>query len=691
MNNDSSVIGPKSTDEQQAIKSLSVPEEGVIMNADPLAMDIPDEELVKIIDQRIDDSKKFFDEKKNLTERRKKNVTYLFGRQIDDKEKREELKKYEARSLNNVLYEIETSLKPLAMSHIPDMIVLPGTDDPAKQQAAKDLTNVVNDTNKKRKQRKTVSLGFKHLPAYFVGCIKARWDSSLGKDGDYRFDIVHPNLIVVDHTAKVNDSEEMSFIAETLPITVQELFMRFPAKKDELTQELKKDGVQLGQEAWKDLATEVNATEVWFTWYKKKDTKEMMKDLNVNIFEPGVKWEKVEGVLWKYRTVLLDKMLNPNFDYEGEDVLNVQDNPNDPNSKHELAPEEMMMRMMTGDMSGVQKERIYHNYFDNPQKPYFFFGYEQWGEQPLDETSRIEQNIRNQENLDDIGKRIVDKLKQRVKHIWSKESGLKSGDIQKLDMENPMLDALVEGDLAKVHKSIDPERPDAAEYKSTGDIKGNMYAVAHASAIRGDLQSDVATSNQIGREADFTTADDLVEETVNAAYEWMSGWQMQFIKLRYTEEHLRQIVGPKGSDTFIRLRRDSVSDGMEVIIKSSTTDKLKAQRNAMEMAKLGAPYTNPIDFFRDMDVNDPEGRAERGMEFATNPAGYVVKYIMGLKDTGAMVNTLLNSGQQVGAMVGAPAPAPAPTAPQGPTPTNTAATPAPPPPGNPASPNNGIL
>ena len=286
------IIGPNSSDEQQSIKSLSVPEEGVVMNANPLAMDIPDEELVKIIDDRIEASKKFYDDKKNLTERRKKNVTYLFGRQIDDKEKREELKKYEARSLNNVLYEIETSLKPLAMSHLPDMIVLPGSEDPEKKQSAKDLSLAINNSNKKRKQRKTLALGFKHLPAYLTACIKVRWDPSLGEYGDFRFDIVHPNLIVADHTATTNDSEEMSFVAETLPITVQELFMRFPSKIDDLKEELKKDGVALEDgKAWKDLATEVNATEIWFTWYKKKDSKEMMKDLNASIFEPGVKWE----------------------------------------------------------------------------------------------------------------------------------------------------------------------------------------------------------------------------------------------------------------------------------------------------------------------------------------------------------------------------------------------------------------
>lgn len=675
-------IGPNILDEQQHVSGLSVPQEGVIENADPLSLDINDDELIKIVDDKIEASKKFYDEKKNLTERRKKNVNYLFSRQIDEKEKKEELKKYESRASDPALYEIESSLKPLAMSHLPDMMVLPGSDDPEKQQTAKDLTVVVNDTNKKRKQRKTLALGFKHLPAYFTACIKARWDPELGKYGDYRFDIVHPNLVVASHTAKTNESDYMEMIAETLPISVQELFMRFSSKIDDLKEELKKDSVEIKDNPkWSDLATQVNATEVWFTWYKKKDKKDVLGTSELSVFEPGVKWEKVEGVLWKYGKVLLGKMLNPNFDHEGEEIYYVQDDPNNPDAKRELKQEDIMNMMLSGQTMNVQREKIYHNYFGKPRKPYFFFGYDQWGEQPYDETSRIEQNIRNQEALDDQVKRILDKLKQRVKHIWSKESGLKSGDIQKLDMENPMLDALVEGDISRVHKEINPERPDAAEFKSVADTRERMYAVAGASAIRGDLQSDVATSNQIAREANFTRADDVVEDTINAACEWMAEWQMQFIKLRYTEEHLKQIVGSKGAITSIRLRRDKVSDGMEVITKASTTDKLKAQKNALDMAN--AKLIDPLTFYEDMDMTDPEGRTEKLMLFTTNPNAYIAKYVMKLPDTTAMAGAL--TGQTPVAPMG-PQPMP-----QNPTPTDTQQVPAQPPLNVQASPERAVI
>src|SRR4030067_1803963 len=84
-------------------------EEGILDQTDPLALNIEDDELVKIIDNRIEASKKFFTEKYNLTERRKRNEMYLFGRQILEKESKNELKSYEAKFMDNVLYEIEAS------------------------------------------------------------------------------------------------------------------------------------------------------------------------------------------------------------------------------------------------------------------------------------------------------------------------------------------------------------------------------------------------------------------------------------------------------------------------------------------------------------------------------------------------------------------------------------------------------
>lgn len=683
---DANQTNPLYTDPQQQVLNTLEFNEVTIQISDPLAMDIDDVELEKIVTDRINTSKKFFEEKYNLTERRQKNERYLFGRQVAEKEKKGEIKDYETRSADNALYEIEASLKPLAMSKLPDIIVTPGGEDPDREESAKNLSIVVDDMNKKRKQREILGLGFKHLPSYFTAVLKARWDSEVGTTGDYIFDIIHPEYVVVDHTATSKNPEDMSFIAQCVPKTVKELVMMFPKKEKQLYDLLQKNGIMVGSiPDWKDMATEVKMWEVWFDWYKKKGSSETKTktEMDQSIFEPGITWEKISGVLWKYDTLILDKMLDPNFDHEGEEKLFSYANPGDETTKTEVQPQQMIMSALTGQTPpNLTKERIYHNYFQKPRKPYYFFGYDQWGKVAYDETSRIEQNIRNQENLDDQNKTILDQLKTRVKHIWSKDSGMGAKDVQRLDMDNPKMDALVEGNPNNVHAEVRPERPDSAQFNALNDTRSRMYAISGSTAVRGQLQSDTATSNQIAREADFTRTDDLVEDTINAACEWMAEWQMQFIKLRYTQEHMREILGTKGQVTYVRIRRDDISDGMEVMIKSSSTDKLKAQRNAMDTAKLGPPYSNALDFFTDMGMSDPEGRTERGYMAALDPQGYVAKYVMHM-DIPQQVNTLNAasgvSGQPPPPQPGAPAPQ-VNAAPQAPTPGNTsqiAATPAP--------------
>lgn len=662
-------------DDQRLVHNPIIAEDGIKTQQDPIALSIPDDELIKNTTKWIKDSKKFWENKYNLQSRRKKMENALFGREITEREKANELKKYETRYSNNATYEIEATLKPVAMSKLPDMIIAPGTETPESKESAENLSQAINNDIQKRDIRRVLGLAFKHLPVYFTGIIKVIWNPELGEHGDLQFVNVHPDNVIIDMSAISNQTQDMKVIPELLTLTVQDLVMRFPNKKDELFKRLKADGLAFGEDgfSWKDLASEVKIWEVWFTWYKREDTGE---ESLTPTDEASAKWERIEGVLWKYGEgddgIILKKMKNPNFDYEGEVKLFTYQDPSDENSKQEVGMDQLLTGAVMGqEIPNVVPEQTYFNYFKAPQKPYFFFGYDQWGKVAMDETSRIEQNLYNQNNLNSLGKQIWDTMKTRVKHIWSTDSGMKADDVQQMDLEDPKLDALVDGNINDVHKAIQPERPDQAQFQALTMAKQDMFGLAGATALTGVLQSDTATSNQIAREENFTRADDLVDDTINAASEWMSGWILQMIKLRYTEEHWRKMLGSKGSVTFLKLKRDMVEDGQEVMIKSSGTDKLKAQRNAMDAAKLGAPFVNPLDFFQDMEYSDPEGRTERGMLFATDPQAYLVKYGMGLQTPEQQV-------QALGAlsMAGAPGAAPQPGQPAA----------SPPPAGNPSQP-----
>lgn len=154
--------------------------------------------------------------------------------------------------------------------------------------------------------------------------------------------------------------------------------------------------------------------------------------------------------------------------------------------------------------------------------------------------------------------------------------------------------------------------------------------------------SDTATSNQIAREADFTRADDMVEDTISEACEWASQWKMHLMKLRYTEDHFRKIIGAAAQTVFIKLHRDMIEDGMEVQIKSSGTDKLQIAKKANDMASM--KMIDPLNYFRDIGLTDPEGRTKDLMMFTTDPASYMAK-VMGLGETTQqLVTTLEGAG-----------------------------------------------
>lgn len=647
---------------------------------DPLQLEIEDDELWRIIDQRIDASHTYYEEKYDLFERRKRNELHYFGRHVAQKEKDHLLKDWESKFQDNVLYEIGGTIKPLAMSRVPDLMVTPAYEREDSQLMAQEISKCIDTEIKERENRQVLGLAIKHLPVYFTAVIKARWDNECD---DYVFENIHPDLIEIDHTSPTKDADKMQLVAQTVPLTVQQICMMFPKSKEKFLEKLKKQGLMKSDSpSWALLATTVKIKEVWFHEYKQHGENEV---------------ERIDGVVWKYFDVILEKMKNPNFDYEGEDRYFAYDKPGDTTTKRALNENELAQILLTGQLPGhVQKETVYHNYFKHPRKPYYFMGYDQWGKQPYDETSWLEQNLQNQVSVDKRGKKIEETLDSRGHHVVQK-GAISPADLEEIDWDAPNLDLSVDGNVNDVHAYIAPERPTPEEFREIDNLRQRMYAVAHSTAVRGEIEANApATSNQIAREGDYTAADDLVEDTINDAAQWMAEWAMQFIKLRYTKDHFRWVLGDAGEMVWTKLNRNMIGDGMIVKVKASGTDKIKAQNNAIEMAKM--EMTDPFTFFQDMGLSDPEGRTEKLILAKVDPMSYLKKVVQGLDSSQALAQALANAElpmppamqlpqpQIMGSPPSQQAAAPAgAAAPQQPTPQNTAQVPAQPPAGPPAS------
>jgi hypothetical protein len=621
---------------------------------DPLNLDLSDEDLANAIDRRVEAANKFYEsEDIQLKKKRKKNKDYLVGKQKDIKN----LKRYQIDYVDNLIYEAESYIKPIALSRLPDLIVKPAKDSQESKDLAANLTKLVNSDIRKRENRKVLGVAWKHRPVYYIGVIKNFWDPTEGKYGDYKRKFVHPEKIVIDHTAAT--PEDVGFVDEYVDMSIQEMLMRWPAKDKEIRQAF---GVTGANEQDK-LASRVTIHEVWFKWWEKNKDQEDKENREVDV--PAVNgWIEVNGVCWKYQKLILGKMKNPYWDWKGETRIFRSD------TGEQVTPEEMP-QALTGELP-TDTKNVFNNYFTRPKFPYTFLTYDQWGEYPLDFTSRIEQSLSLQENHNKRGMQISDMNdRARGKHIFSTKAGLTKKEIEKLDMDNPNQDLVVGGPINEAHSYIQSPAAPQQLYEELDNDKNRLFAKEGVnSTTRGEKRGDeTATGLQIYRQADFGRIDDEVEETINAAAEDMEGWALQFIKLFYTEEHMVSFLGPDGSISFQAFTRDAIEDGMEVVVSASGVDKMLAKQEAYERARM--QLTDPLTFFTDVNASDPKGRAEKLMMFTSAPDLYLQKYVLG-NGTNDMINKLNNSpvpgGPAQPAQPGtAPqpgaAPAPAPMAP----------------------------
>lgn len=622
--------------------------------APELNLEIDNNKLAKFIETYEKKYDKYAKEKK-LKERRDNNVRYLFGKQATS------TKKYLKEDVDNLIKETEDTLRTLVLSRMPDLIVNPGTDSQVPRETADIISEAVNKTLQSDELKKLLTKAFRRHSLDFLGCIKYYWNSGKGRLGDIDWQVIPMKYIKFDISATENDQEEMRMIIHETNKTLSDWMMLFPKKEEELKKYAREKG-------WNDdkdedgIAFDMRIKEVWFRW------KEKAQDFNPE--DP--KFDFYSGILWKAgkgEDSILDKRQNPNWDWEGEEEVFFEGQP---------VPNEMLPQLAFAGLQaqGIENKRVYRNYFGKPRLPFIFMGYEQYGEQALDETSRIEEARPLQDNYDyrrmQITKMIDD---ARGKHIFSTMSGLTKKTVDEMDLNDPDEDVVVDGELGQVHAFIAKEQPSQAMFADLASTEDRIREKYHvAGAVSGELTSDVATTAQIQRESSFTLADDLSQLMINEVATKMAEALLHMMKLRYTDEHFRALVGTEGEMAQVRLARDLIEDGMEVAIKASGTDKLKAEREAKEEAKLG--LIDPVSYMKDTGRDDPEHRAELAFLWNNYPELYYKKVIQKQNISqiagGVIAQNQANLAQaQTGGVQGIPAqPSPQnitqpPTVPQG--------------------------
>ena len=335
--------------------------------------------------------------------------------------------------------------------------------------------------------------------------------------------------------------------------------------------------------------------------------------------EDGVKkWKKVSGVVWKFKKLILAKIRNPFYDWEGEMKLferkeqeDMTENPNSDDIFESL-------------FGSLEERKIYRNHFAYPKKPYFIMTYNLFGEHPIDVSTDIEQVLDFQDNVNREGRQITDmNTRSKPKLVLSIDAYDKK-TVERLNTDNPNQTIMIEGDTRAGHNVIQTPPAPRQIYESKLNNRSIAFEIMALNATtRGTREPGDETlgAKQMMREQDFGVIDDEVDDTINACAEWMAGWAMQMIKRFYTKDKMITLEGKFGAIIFDRINQDLVEDGMDVEISASGVDKQKRKTEAFEMARL--KMIDPYNFYKDIGINNPEGRTRDLLISTASPELYL--------------------------------------------------------------------
>ena len=572
---------------------------------DPLYLDLPDSIFKSVIEDNIRSSIKFFDGLK-LFDRQQLNYDYSLGKQVDGSKLPAHVLPY----MENIIYEAQLRNKPIALSRLPDLTVEAGNDSDESRKTAEDLSDVLNSDVKKRDNRRLLGLAYKQEPIFFYSIVKCRWNAELD---DYEFINVHPTKVIFDHKSISNNTDNMRFFAEWAEMTLKELIMMFPNKEKEIKNEFGYS--EEGDNPESQLASSVKVWEVWFDWYDKA--------------EGG--WKKISATVWKYKDLILKKLKNPYFDFDGEETIFKKE----PEEVRPATEEEIYSMILSEKDEDFETRRVYKNYFKFPRKPYFMMVYEPSGLHPISETSRIEQVLKFQDAVNVNGRTIQDmNIRSRGKHIFDTNS-INQEMIDQLDLYNPDMAIGIKvpagKSIAGSHALLRSEPAPPQLYNSLDQDRSKAFEMLALNATTRGVRAgtDTLGQSQMYREQDFGVIDDIVEETINACAEWQAQWAMQMIKMFYKKPHLRRVLGKDGDVLYFKLSQDLVEDGMEVVVSASGVDKRMRKIQAIENAKLG--MSDPLSFFQDTDQPQAKERAKMAMMFKLAPQMYMAQYLMDQK------------------------------------------------------------
>lgn len=508
-----------------------------------------DEDIISTVTEWVKDAQTYHDA---LLKKQKISEEYYKGNQTD----MDRVPHYLSNTVENRIFEAIETIVPVVTSKNHHFKIKAGSLAPDSKLKAQKLQKVLARKYETLNIQEKLETVTRKVLLYRFGVLKYEWD----KDAD-DLDIkeIDPRLIMIPKLRV--DPHDSPYVIELQAYTYDEIEQFFP--------KVNMDDLSKGSH--------------------QVDTGRKANEPQDELYEVFEVWTK-EMVAWISGTTVLDKKVNPYYDFEGQEA-----------------------KIFNDKTKRYKKITKFTNHLNEPEYPYVFFGTFNVSDGPLPCTSLVEQGIPIQDDINVRKRAILNNLKQ-----MGNGQGLADADaLTEEQAENitnePGLIIRGHGVASENKFKREPGVPLPAAhfsaYQSSQIAFDNLMGI-HTST-RGAGEANTLGQDIISRQQDFTRID-TITRILNRGVARLSNGLVQLMRMFYTVPHLIKIVGEEEAPEIIKMQQDDIEDHIEIDVKSGVNlpmDDVALRTEAVQLWQLGA--IDPISLYEALQVPEPEKSAQR--------------------------------------------------------------------------------
>jgi len=481
------------------------------------------------------------------------NENYWLGKQATNGEKS---------TVDNLIFESLETFLPIATRPKADPVV--ESDNTEMGNALSDkVRRMISFTADRLQYNIQMKQVARYWALYMLGVMKVGWSM---KENDITVRAIRPQKLILDPTATIEMGEYTGYyIGEHLSDMASDLILRFPAKKQYISEKVK---AKLG-------------TKIAY-----------------------VMWSTDDYVFWTLDDEVLGKSKNPHWNYDTETV---EDSMNE-----------------YGEVTQEPKTMEGNNHFKNRKKPYVFLSIFNLGKRPFDDTNIVQQNLGLQ---DLINKRLaqIDKNADNANgglalsgDSFTQEQAAQAGKAKR----NGGTIWVPTGPASNAVVELSGTPLPAFVYESLIDYRNELRNIfgTRGSTPQGTMGEDTVGGKQIIRGQDTDRIGGGISTYLEQFSDQVFNWFVQLMYVYYDEPHTANVLGTERAKEYISLINDEFTSDLLVGVKEGSMiphDPASQRGEAMELwAQNGI---DPITFFDRLEFPNPRESAKNLYLWMSDP------------------------------------------------------------------------